>query len=519
MRLIRPLVLLGLLALATFAVQAQVATTTCTSYISPCGLPSGGVIIGGSPENPSTYTSSSSDYYNGENVIVGGGNAMVDANPASVPGSGVTFVSTGNQIFGNQNSLSSQVGDNSVIGDNNSANGKLGDMSITGNANAVTSDDTNIFVAGNGNTIIGTQGQNWGLMVVGGSNTITTSSGMYAGVANTVTNGFKSGIFGYQNTLSGANDYIFGNGSTINGTTNGTVLASGSTLGPDATNSVILGPNTSTDEPNVAEFGGLRVIGIANGVDANDGVAVQQLYGFANAFGAGSSFAGGVFVPPSFNLDGNLFNDTNTALLYLDGRINGISIPPVAPPAPPTPPPVNVSSTDPNAVHYDAGSKDASITLQGANGTTIHNLAAGIAPTDAANVGQVSAAITTAETYTDSQVTQAIQTANSYTDASSKQTLNWAKAYTDQKIAGLSRQISDVSAMSTAMSQQVATFAGASPENHNRIAGGIGMAGGRAATSIGYQHVSDSGHMAWNVGAAVGQDDKTTVGAGMGFSW
>ncbi|MCT7233192.1 hypothetical protein M1747_23355, partial [Salmonella enterica subsp. enterica serovar Oranienburg] len=53
-----------------------------------------------------------------------------------------------------------------------------------------------------------------------------------------------------------------------------------------------------------------------------------------------------------------------------------------------------------------------------------HNVAAGTAATDAANVGQVSA-----------QVTQALQTAKTYTDASAQQTLNSANAYTNQAIA------------------------------------------------------------------------------------
>jgi hypothetical protein len=496
MRFLRPLALLGLLALAPLglspAVHAQDTPppATCTGYY---------VCVVTEAQNGEDGASASGFQAMaiGPQAYAGNQDAFAAGNEARAVGLGTYASGT----FANATSNYATAIGYSAIAGNTQFIGKNPDGSFGSGAQVAIGELTS--ATGNISTAIG-----------GNANASADFSTCIGGYCTS--SGYASTAVGSEAAATGVNGTTIGTHATTSG--NGTTaIGAGSSANCDGCTAI--GATTQNTTDYTTAFGNARLTQLSNGSDPTDAVAVQQLFGFANAFGAGSSFAGGVFVSPSFNLDGNLFSDTNGALQYLDGRINGIVIPPVAPPAPPTPPPVSVSSTDPNAVHYDAGSNDASVTLQGENGTTIHNVAAGIAPTDAANVGQVSAAITTSENYTNSQVTQAIQTANSYTDASSKQTLNWAKAYTDQKIAGLSRQISDVSAMSTAMSQQVATFAGASPENHNRIAGGIGMSGGRAATSIGYQHVSDSGHMSWNVGAAVGQDDKTTVGAGMGFSW
>jgi hypothetical protein len=185
---------------------------------------------------------------------------------------------------------------------------------------------------------------------------------------------------------------------------------------------------------------------------------------------------------------------------------------------PPTPPPVSVSSTDPNAVHYDVGSNDTSISLQGANGTLIRNLAPGVAGTDAADVNQVNRAVSTSESYTNNVAKQTLDQANAYTDASSAKTLNWADAYTDTKFRELNRRFDTTQAMATAQNQMTASFAGADPNNHNRLAAGVGFAGGHNGIAVGYQHVNNDGHSSWNIGGAAAGRDRT-IGAGVGISW
>ncbi|MEO6878670.1 MAG: YadA-like family protein, partial [Gemmatimonadaceae bacterium] len=164
------------------------------------------------------------------------------------------------------------------------------------------------------------------------------------------------------------------------------------------------------------------------------------------------------------------------------------------------------TGTDSLAVHYDSAVQ-SSVTLQGTSGTQVHNVATGTSDDDAANVGQVSA-----------QVQQALDTANKYTDASSQQTLNWANEYTNRAVSGLNARISNAIALGTAQTQMVATFAGADPANHNRMAAGVGFAGGHGGLAVGYQHTSESGHTAWNIGGALSGRDRT-IGAGVGYSW
>jgi hypothetical protein len=540
--------ILGLLALlplcAALPAHAQ-TTATCSTYTTPCvvnGVGGQSIIIGGTAAQPSTISPNANGQIGGELNIFGSGDSITDLNTQA-------NVLLGNtQIFGSYNSFAAAGANSSIVGYYNSVNG-VGGASIYGSNNTVNSDDGHIVITGDVNTVTGTQGQNLGISVIGGSNTITASSGSVLGTLNTVTDATKTSVTGYFNTMSGDSNTIMGNGNVLSGSNSAIVgnnsssdgldgamiVGSNSHLGPDATGSIILGSNTSTDTANQAAFGGRTLGQIGNGVAPDDGVALNQLNSAMQGFGAGASFVDGVYTAPTFILTApgaaGTYRDTNTALLALDNGLNDVNtridnLPPggngpagPAGPQGPTGPqgPAGTNGTDgtngtgtgtdPNAVHYDAGSNDSSVTLQGANGTTISNVAPGevsATSTDAINGSQLYAAEQTAKTYTDTQVQKGE---------------DWAKSYTDHAVAGLSRRIDDSTAMGTAMSQQVATFAGANPNNRNRVAAGMGFAGGRAAISIGYQHVSRGGHMSWNVGAAVGQDDKTTIGAGMGFSW
>jgi len=86
----------------------------------------------------------------------------------------------------------------------------------------------------------------------------------------------------------------------------------------------------------------------------------------------------------------------------------------------------------------------AAATLQGHSGTRFRNVAAGVAPTDAANVSQIEEAITSAKTYTDLR---------------SIDTLNQANAYTDLRVAGLNARINYALAAATA-NRRAAAVAG-----------------------------------------------------------
>lgn len=118
---------------------------------------------------------------------------------------------------------------------------------------------------------------------------------------------------------------------------NDVVLGNQASVGNAAVNSVVLGANTTTNDSNVVAVGSRRITQVADGVDTNDAVNVGQL----------------------------------------DSAISGIQ----------------TGTSDPLAVHYDAGSNNGSVTLQGAAGTQIHNVAAGTQGSDAVNLSQLDNAI------------------------------------------------------------------------------------------------------------------------------
>lgn len=164
-------------------------------------------------------------------------------------------------------------------------------------------------------------------------------------------------------------------------------------------------------------------------------------------------------------------------------------------------------------MHYDDASQ-SQVTLAGANGTIISNVKAGVAETDAANVGQVQQAITTANSYTDNQVNLAKDWAKTYTDVQAARTLHEANAYTDMRFGQIGDRISRIAALSSASSNLAANYR----DTPNSIAAGLGWSGGHNALSVGYRHVSDDGRVSWSVSGGVSGSERT-VGMGVGYGW
>jgi trimeric autotransporter adhesin len=245
-------------------------------------------------------------------------------------------------------------------------------------------------------------------------------------------------------------------------------------------------------------------VNVAPGINPNDAMIMQQGSGLASALGGGATFdSTGAFVAPTYSLGTQNFNNVGGALSYLYSLDSGTPTPP--------PPPTSGggSSTDPNAVHYDDSTK-ATITLGGANGTTISNVAPGAVTntsTDAINGGQLYQSEQQQQAYTNQQVQAGVGQAE-----------NWAKTYTDQQIAGLNKRLDRVGAASMASAQMAASFAGQDPNNHNRLAVGVGSQGGDGALSVGYQHVAAGGHLAWNIGATISGPERS-IGAGLSYGW
>jgi autotransporter adhesin len=153
-------------------------------------------------------------------------------------------------------------------------------------------------------------------------------------------------------------------------------------------------------------------------------------------------------------------------------------------------------------VHYDDADR-SQVTLAGAGGTRIANLADGVSATDAANLRQVRAG-----------------------DAA---TLRNAHDYTDQKFASINlefgevrdqldhqdRRIDRLGAMSAAMTNMAASAAGV--RSTNRVAVGVGNHGSSSAFALGYQRAF-SDRAVITVGGAFDGDERQ-VGMGAAFGW
>lgn len=306
----------------------------------------------------------------------------------------------------------------------------------------------------------------------------------------------------------------------------------------EASNCVSLGSGATCTRANSVEIGyGLqqRVLGgLLPGVLPTDAVNLGQVSPLAFALGGGAEYdSNGSFISPMYVLQNPYtagdYGTVGDAITALDKAISAVQTTPGAPgPVGPQGPkgdtgpqgpagPGNATGTDPLAVHYDdsslssvtlgrqANANDDQTASEVGSPVIVHNLAPGVAGTDAANVDQVQ---------------EALDSANNYTDIKTTQVLNQANAYTDWRVGQLDGRIKRAVAMGTAQAQMVATYAGADPSSANRVAVGTGWEGGYGAMAVGYQHVSvgNQHRVTWNVGASISGGDGS-VGGGVGFSW
>jgi hypothetical protein len=148
------------------------------------------------------------------------------------------------------------------------------------------------------------------------------------------------------------------------------------------------------------------------------------------------------------------------------------------------------------SVQYDRNSDGTvdygSVTLD-PNGSPaqIHNVAAGTAATDAANVGQVNAGIQTAE--------------------------NWAKDYVDQKLQNVTQALNTVSVRANAGVASAMAMAGlpqAYRPNQNAAAVAFGSFHGQAGIAVGVSTVSETGR--WVYKLNMSGNTRGDVGASVG---
>src|SRR5690606_34161833 len=188
------------------------------------------------------------------------------------------------------------------------------------------------------------------------------------------------------------------------------------------------------------------------------------------------------------------------------------------------------------AVEYDDAG-NAAITLGGADGTGVSNVADGVAAGDAVNKGQLdttaagtlasanahadagdAATLASANTDTDTVAVQTLDAANTCTDvvfARFNSELDTFREEVDQHFHEQDRRIDRLAAMSGAyagMAMNTAGLAGA-----NRIGVGVGGQNGESALAVGYQRAIGN-RASVSIGAAFGGGESSVMG-GAGFSW
>ncbi|WP_354088245.1 YadA C-terminal domain-containing protein [Brevundimonas faecalis] len=198
---------------------------------------------------------------------------------------------------------------------------------------------------------------------------------------------------------------------------------------------------------------------------------------------------------------------------------------------------------NPLAPEYDDATRDV-LTLEGASGTRVANVADGVDPMDAVNRRQMeagdAATLASAQTHADAGDAATLASARAhadagdavvraYADAGDARTLTAAMAYTDQKLAafddrltgvasrldGQDRRIDRLGAMSSAQLNMAMNAAAAMP-GRGRLAVGLGFQNGEEALSVGYGRRFGNG-VSISVGGAFGRNNESSGGVGIGF--
>lgn len=361
----------------------------------------------------------------------------------------------------------------------------LGSTTLIGANNSIAATYSNNQILGYNNSATGILGN---IDVTGSYNSIVSDESNIS-------------ITGANNKIQGGDGYNLG--ITVNGGSNTLTDSSGAVDG--SVNSI-----TNTSLANV--HGYFNVVSDSQDVSVNgDGNTVQGVG--SQVLGSGNTLKG----------DGASVVGTGSSANANDATVLGSN--------------AHAGAHATGSVVLGSGSTTDRAHVVEVGGRQISGMADGIAATDGTNVRQLlqakSEAIRTSESYADEGDARTLSAAQRYSDAGDLQVRDWAKsyadagdartlaqanAYTDWRFHQLDDRFGRTRAVGAAMAQMTASFAGADPHNRNRIGAGVGFAGGHNGLAVGYQHVSRTGHVAWNLGAAISGQERT-LGAGVSYSW
>ncbi|WP_329767103.1 ESPR-type extended signal peptide-containing protein [Stenotrophomonas geniculata] len=355
----------------------------------------------------------------------------------------------------------------------------------------------------------------------------------------------------------------------------GVALGSYSRVAVGARFAVAVGAQSIAESEMEASFGNMslkrRLTNIANGTANHNAATIGQLRGALSALG-GNIDANGNVTTPGFNIQGQHQNTVNDALTTLDSAVvtTGSRMDRV--------------ETQLRSVFQEApstrGDGTAQLTLAGANGLVISNVANGLIAAgsrEAVNGGQLHAvqqqlngrmdgleqrvdgqpqsrALATASAAPTEQVTPTPEASDSPQVASAgegasptpqpkskkddtpsptpqvdtaelEKMLARANEYTDGAISNFERRLDKMdkrfnrmAAMSSAQTAMAMNTAGLA--TYNRLGAGVGYAEGESAMAVGYQRVlNEKGSATFSLNGAFTNSGERSMGVGVGIGW
>nr|WP_085034458.1 YadA-like family protein [Ensifer aridi] len=342
--------------------------------------------------------------------------------------------------------------------------------------------------------------------------------------SDSVAAGAESVAIGPRTTVNGDNGIGMGNGAIVQMTApggtaighNSTVnLADGIALGTNSTangiQAMALGAGATANEPGSVALGagsttaaavattGTTINGVAYTFAGTNPTSTVSVGSVGNERTITNVAAGRISATSTDAINGSQLYATNQAVESLQ---------------------TGVSDLEETAVKYDQnpdGTRANSLTLVGGDPSApvvIRNVGAGVADTDAVNVGQMKA---TLAGYSDERATWAVGQAKDYTDEVAATTLSSANAYTDSRLSQLNTDIGDI--RSEARQAAAIGLAAASLRYDDRpgklsVAAGGGYWRNEGAFAFGAGYTSEDGRVranlsgttaggAWGVGAGL----------------
>jgi len=344
--------------------------------------------------------------------------------------------------------------------------------------------------------------------------TVRQLAGALTSFAVTPTLYFHANSNAADSLAIGAESVAVGPQTVVNGN-NGIGIGNGAVVQQTAPGGVAIGQGATSHMADSIALGTQSSAAAVQGVALGAGSSVTQAGGVALGAGSVASTAAGVagYVPPTATEAQRIAIGATTSTLAAVSvgdaangqfrQITGVAAGSADSDA------VNVSQLrgvqgqvaviDQSTVKYDTNPDGSinynSVSMGGSNATgpvTVHNVAPGVAGTDAVNVNQLNSGIAGANAYTDARV---------------------------NALGGEIRSIAKDASAGAAGAMAMATMPQAYIPGKSMVSAGVAGFDGQAALAIGVSKLSDNGRWVVKFSGSANTRGKVGVAAGAGFHW